>query len=365
MIDREPPAPRAPAYQAAGVDIGAGEQAVALMAGSVRATFGPEVLADLGHFSGLYNLGPRLGLPPGAHDPVLVASADGVGTKLRLAIAQGSHRSVGVDLVHHCTNDILTCGARPLFFLDYVASGALDPEQVAAVVAGLADACRGLGCALLGGETAEMPGFYAAGDYDLAGFIVGLVTRGRLVLGTAIAPGDVVIGLPAAGLHTNGYSLARRALGLADPDLAVVRARLAEQPAGLGASLGEVLLTPHRCYLAAVAPLLDAPDGPLVRGMAHITGGGLPGNIARVLPPGTAVVLEQGTWPVPPIFDLIAARGGIPAREMPHVFNMGLGFILIVAPEHAARVGALVPDALVVGAVVARSPADGPAVVLR
>jgi phosphoribosylformylglycinamidine cyclo-ligase len=359
------PIPRAAAYQAAGVDIVAGEQAVEMMRARVRATFGPEVLADLGHFGGLYNLGARLGLPPGTHDPVLVASADGVGTKLRLAILAGSHATIGADLVNHCVNDILTCGARPLFFLDYFAAGTLDPAQAATVVGGLADACRAVGCVLLGGETAEMPGFYAPGDYDLAGFIVGLVERGRMVLGTAIAPGDVVLGLPSAGLHTNGYSLARRALGLDDPDAAVVRARLTEQPPALAAPLGDVLLAPHRCYLPLVAPLLDAPGGPLVRGMAHITGGGLPGNIARVLPPGTGIVLERGAWAVPPIFDLIAARGGVLAAEMPHVFNLGLGFILIAAPEQVAAMQERVPEALVVGQVVARMDAAVPAVILR
>jgi phosphoribosylformylglycinamidine cyclo-ligase len=361
----DPPAPRAAAYRAAGVDIVAGEQAVELMRARVRATFGPEVLADLGHFSGFYNLGTRLGLPPGDRDPVLVASADGVGTKLRLAILAGRHATIGADLANHCVNDILTCGARPLFFLDYFAAGTLDPAQAAAVVGGLAEACRAVGCALLGGETAEMPGFYAPGDYDLAGFIVGLVARGRMVLGTAIAPGDVVLGLPAAGLHTNGYSLARRALGLDDPDAAVVRARMAEHPPALAAPLGEVLLAPHRCYLPVVAPLLDAPGGPLVRGMAHITGGGLPGTIARVLPPGTRVVLDQGAWPVPPIFDLIAERGAVPAAEMPQVFNMGLGFILIAAPEQVAPIRDLAPEALVVGQVVARPDPAAPAVVLR
>lgn len=335
------------------------------MVESVRSTFGPEVLADLGHFSGLYNIGPRIGLPSGPADPVLVASADGVGTKLRLAIALGTHSGIGADLVNHCANDILTSGARPLFFLDYFASGRLDPQQVAAVVSGLAAACRCAGCALLGGETAEMPGFYAPGDYDLAGFMVGLVRRGGMVLGNEIAPGDLVFGLPSSGLHTNGYSLARRALGLDGPDPAAVHARLADQPAELGgASLGDALLAPHRLYLPHVAPLLDAPGGPLVRGMAHITGGGLPGNISRVLPEDTAVVLERGSWSVPPIFDLIAERGRIGDEEMPHVFNMGLGFILIAAPEQAERIQALAPEAMPVGRVVSRSQTGGTPVVL-
>lgn len=355
---------RAPAYVAAGVDIAAGDQAVSLMRDAVRGTFGPAVLADLGHFGGLYNLAVPFGQPAGPDNPVLVASADGVGTKLRLAIAAGRHRSVGNDLVNHCINDILTCGARPLFFLDYFASSKLDPQQAATVVTGLAEACRAAGCALLGGETAEMPGFYAPGDYDLAGFIVGLVPRGRMVLGTAIQPGDMVLALPSVGLHTNGYSLARRALGLDDPDPAVIRERLAETPPELGGTtLGDALLRPHRAYLTDVAPLLDAPDGPLVRGMAHITGGGLPGNISRVLPDGTAVALDPAAWTVPPIFHLIAARGGVSADEMPHVFNMGLGFILIAAPEQVHAIQSQVPEAQVVGQVTART-AGAPAVTL-
>ncbi|MDQ2808811.1 MAG: phosphoribosylformylglycinamidine cyclo-ligase [Chloroflexota bacterium] len=354
---------RAPAYTAAGVDIAAGEQAVTLMRAAVRATFGPAVLADVGHFGGLYSLAGVLGQADGPANPVLVASADGVGTKLRLALAAGRHDTIGADLVNHCVNDILACGARPLFFLDYFAGSKLDPAQVATVVGGLAGACRAVGCALLGGETAEMPGFYAAGDYDLAGFIVGMVLRGRMILGSAIAPGDVVLGLPAAGLHTNGYSLARRALGLDDAAAVVIRARLDETPPGWEATLGEVLLLPHRCYLPAVAPLLDGPEGPLVRGMAHITGGGLPGNIARILPPGTAVALDPRAWTVPPIFALIAERGGIAAAEMPHVFNMGLGFILIAAPAQVAAIQALAPAAQIVGRVTART-GDDPAVTL-
>ena len=353
--------PAASAYRRAGVDIAAGDHAVDLMKAAVRATFGPEVLTDLGHFSGLYALAPRLGAPPGGDEPVLVASADGVGTKLRLAIALDQHGTVGQDLVNHCVNDILTCGARPLFFLDYFATGRLDPEQVATVVSGLAAGCRAAGAALLGGETAEMPGFYAAGDYDLAGFIVGLVDRRRMVLGTAIAPGNVVLGLPAAGLHTNGYSLARQALGLNDPDPAVVRARLAAVEPALGRPLGAVLLAPHRCYLPAVAPLLDA-DPPVLKGMAHITGGGLYGNIARILPAGTQVRLTWGSWPRPPIFDLIAARGAVAPAEMPHVFNMGLGYVLIAAAGDVEWVRAAVPEALVVGAVGSRDA--GPAVVI-
>jgi phosphoribosylformylglycinamidine cyclo-ligase len=358
-----------PAYRKAGVDIAAGDQAVELMRASVRSTFGVEVLSELGHFSGLYALTPRLGPQPGGAEPVLVASADGVGTKLRLAISMGHHDTIGADLVNHCVNDILTCGARPLFFLDYFATGKLEPDQVAGVVASLAQACRAVGAALLGGETAEMPGFYQPGDYDLAGFIVGLVDRRQMILGTRITPGDLVLGLPSNGLHTNGYSLARRALGLNEADPVAVRERLVTHEPRLGRSLGEALLEPHRCYLATLAPLLDQtthlapalahslnplgePLGePVLKGLAHITGGGLQGNISRILPPGTQVHLEWETWPKPPIFSLIAERGQVPAAEMPQVFNMGLGFILIVDPAEAATVMQQVPEALLVGMV--------------
>jgi phosphoribosylformylglycinamidine cyclo-ligase len=368
------------AYRRAGVDIAAGEAAVDRMRASVRSTFGVEVLTELGHFSGLYALTPRLGPQPGGAEPVLVASADGVGTKLRLALALGRHDSIGADLVNHCTNDILTCGARPLFFLDYFATGKLDPEQAALVVAGLAAACREVGAALIGGETAEMPGFYQPGDYDLAGFIVGLVDRRRMILGNLIAPGDLVLGLPAGGLHTNGYSLARQALGLTDPDPLLVRERLVTHEPRLGRPLGEALLEPHRCYLPLLAPLLDettpltpavahrlgpidAPMGePLIKGMAHITGGGLGGNISRILPPGTRVRLEWASWTRPPIFDLIAERGQIPVEEMPQVFNMGLGFILIVGPDSAATVLQRLPEALLVGTVEEHD--TGPTVVI-
>lgn len=368
------------AYRRAGVDIAAGGAAVERMRASVRSTFGVEVLTDLGHFSGLYALTPRLGPQPGGAEPVLVASADGVGTKLRLALALGHHDTIGTDLVNHCVNDILTCGARPLFFLDYFATGKLDPAQVAMVVDGLAAACRTVGTALLGGETAEMPGFYQPGDYDLAGFIVGMVDRRRMILGNLIAPGDLVLGLPSNGLHTNGYSLARQALGLTDKDPFMVRERLVTHEPRLGRPLGEALLEPHRCYLAALAPLLDAttplapavahslgpidaPMGePLIKGMAHITGGGLGGNISRILPPGTRVRLEWASWTRPPIFDLIAERGQIPPAEMPQVFNMGLGYIIVVGPEGATTVLQRLPEALLVGTVEAHDA--GPTVII-
>lgn len=329
-------------YRQAGVDIDAGARAVELMRASVRSTFGPNVLADLGHFGGLYAIE--------GHSEVLVASADGVGTKLKLAFVLGTHRLIGHDIVNHCVNDILACGARPIFFLDYVASGKVVPEQIAEVVTGMAEACRAAGCALLGGETAEMPGMYQPGEYDVAGFIVGTVPRDRIVLGRDIKPGDMVMALPSSGLHTNGISLARKVFGLdtADPEQALERLNV--HYAALGRALGEALTEPHRSYLADVMPLLDRPERP-IKGMAHITGGGLIDNIPRILPEGCGVELYTGTWEVPPIFKLIQYEGSIDPTEMARVFNMGLGMVLITAPEHAPLMKDVAPQAMSVGRV--------------
>jgi phosphoribosylformylglycinamidine cyclo-ligase len=304
------------------------------------------VLADLGHFGGLYALDPA-----SETGPVLVASADGVGTKLKLAFALATHRLIGHDIVNHCINDILACGARPLFFLDYVASGKLIPEQTAEVITGMAEACRCAGCALLGGETAEMPGMYGAGEYDVAGFIVGMVARERVLLGHDIQPGDVVLALPSNGLHTNGYSLAREVLGLnGDPGQASDRLRRYEE--SLGTTLGEALTRPHTSYLNDVAPLLDLAERP-IKGMAHITGGGLLDNIPRVLPEGCGVELDTMAWSVPPIFQLIQRAGGIEQAEMARVFNMGVGIVLIVSPEHVDLAESRLPGAFRAGKVVA------------
>jgi phosphoribosylformylglycinamidine cyclo-ligase len=338
---RQEPEP-ASAYARAGVDIAAGERAVRLIAGAVRSTFGPQVLGDPGAFGGLFALGT------GYRDPVLVSSTDGVGTKLKVAIALDRHDTVGRDLVAQSVNDILTAGAEPLFFLDYLAMSKVVPERVARIVDGIAAECRANGCALIGGETSEMPDLYAAGDYDLAGFIVGLVERQRLVDGGRIRAGDVVWGLDASGLHTNGYSLARRALAGLPLD---------RTHPELGRPLGDELLEPHRSYLGAMRPLLEAE---LVRGMAHITGGGILGNIPRVLPAGLAVELEWGSWPVPPIFELIARLGDVPFEEMTRVFNMGLGWVFITAAEGAGRVRSLAPEARPVGRVIQCEGADRP-----
>ena len=323
------------AYARAGVDIAAGERAVSLIAPAARATFGPRVLQDLGAFSGLFALGTQY------RDPVLVSSTDGVGTKLKMAISLDRHDTIGRDLVAHCVNDILTAGAEPLFFLDYVAMGQLHPERVAQIVGGMAAECRANGCALIGGETAEMPDLYAPGDYDLAGFIVGVVERDRIVDGRNVAAGDRVWGLAASGLHTNGYSLARRALAGRRLDVVVPE---------LGRPLGDELLAPHRSYLSAMRPLLEAG---LVRAMAHITGGGILGNIPRALPAGLAVELEWGAWPVPPIFNLIQSAGRVSFDEMTRVFNLGLGWVFVAGPGGDSAVRELAPGALPVGRVVA------------
>lgn len=305
-------------YRKSGVDIEEGNRAVSLMKAEVRKTFNERVLSDLGHFGGLFRADFR-----GMSSPVLVASTDGVGTKLKVASMAGDYSTVGADLVNHCVNDILVQGAFPLFFMDYIACGSLSAVTAARIVTGMAGACVENGCALLGGETAEMPGFYSPGDYDVAGTIVGVVEEGGVVDGSSVAAGHGIVGLPSTGLHTNGYSLARRVL------FELGGFSLADRPDELfGASVGEALLAVHRSYLGAVRPLLERD---LITGMAHITGGGIPGNLVRILPGGLGAVID-GTWPVPPVFNLIAARGGIHADEMRLAFNMGAGF-LIVTPE--------------------------------
>ena len=333
-------------YRSAGVDIDAGAEAVRRIRALARGTFTPGVLSDIGSFGGLFR--PDL---TGLADPVLVSSADGVGTKLKVAFLAGRHDTVGGDLVNHCVNDILVQGARPLFFLDYLATGRLAPDVAEAVVRGIAAACRANGCALLGGETAEMPGFYADGEYDLAGFIVGIADRRRLVDGRGVRPGDPVIGLPSSGLHTNGYSLARRivfdALGLTVDSV----------PEGLDGPVGEVLLRPHRSYLPLVAPLFDEAPG-AVRAMAHVTGGGLTDNLPRVLPPGAAVDIDRGAWAPPPVFTFLQRHGGLSDAEAFRTFNMGVGFVIVCAPQESGALLARLrergePGAAVIGRVTA------------
>lgn len=311
----------ADAYTQAGVDLDAADRAKRAMRDAVRATHGPQVLGNLGGFGGFYALH---GL--GMRDPVLVSSIDGVGTKLKIAFALNRHRSVGSDLVAHCVNDILVCGARPLFFLDYLALGTMDADQAIEVVRGVADGCRAAGCALIGGETAAMPGFYPPGEYDLAGAIVGIVERDAIITGERIRAGDVAIGFPSVGLHTNGYSLARKVFENDDLFTFVPE---------LGRTLGEELLQPHLCYLDAVAPSLDQR---LITGMAHITGGGLVENLPRVLPENTCVEFDATRWEMLPIFRLIQRRGNIAWSEMQRVFNLGLGLVAFCHPEDAPAI---------------------------
>jgi len=327
------------AYAQAGVDISAADKTKEIIREIARPTFSPEVLTDIGHFGAFYNLRQF-------KDPVLVSSADGVGTKLKLAVLMDKHDTVGEDLVNHCVNDILCCGASPLFMLDYIGLGRLKPHKVAEVIAGMALACKKTGCALIGGETAEMPGMYKAGEYDLVGFIVGVVEKASIITGEKITEGDVALGLPSSGLHTNGYSLVRKIFGLdRDPlQLKVVHASL-HRP------LGDVLMEPHKCYYNELKPFL-----PIIKGMAHITGGGFLGNIPRILPAGLSVKIDRSAWRVPAIFNLIQKRGNISDEEMYHVFNMGIGMVVFCGHAEAARLLEALPDAKRIGSVV---KADG------
>jgi phosphoribosylformylglycinamidine cyclo-ligase len=327
-------------YRDAGVDIEAGTRAVELMKQAVQATYGPEVLAGIGAFGGLFDVSALKAMP----SPVLVASTDGVGTKTKIAAALNRFDTIGFDIVNHCVNDILVQGARPLFFLDYIAASRLRPERVAEVVRGIAAACQEAGCALLGGETAEMPGVYEPNEFDLVGTIIGVVDRHQIIDGQTITAGDQVIGLASTGLHTNGYSLARRVFQGWDLHTVVPE---------LGQSLGEALLKPHRTYLTAIRQLWAAQV--TIKGMAHITGGGLIDNPPRMLPVGTAIHLHHESWPILPIFQLIQQVGHISAEEMARTFNLGLGMLLIIQPsqldqalhvlgDHAWVVGQIIPD---------------------
>ncbi|MCZ6726270.1 MAG: phosphoribosylformylglycinamidine cyclo-ligase [Acidobacteria bacterium] len=313
------------AYRAAGVDIDAQDEALARIKKRVRSTFTPGVLSELGSFGGLFR--PDL---TGLEEPVLVASADGVGTKLMVARLAGDYSTVGRDLVNHCVNDILVQGARPLFFLDYVGAGVLDPAEMEQLIGGVATGCEANGCALLGGETAEMPGFYQPGDYELAGFIVGLVDRPRVIDGSRVRAGDLILGLPSAGLHTNGYSLARKVffdvLGLGVGDR-VPGAQTRE-------TVGELLLAPHLSYLAAVEPWLADER---LHALAHVTGGGLTDNVPRVLPKRTRAEIKVGAWEIPEVFYLLQEHGKVETEEMLRVFNMGIGMVLVIDPAAAGE----------------------------
>ena len=309
-------------YRDAGVDIEAQDDGLRRIKAMLLATRTKGVLADLGSFGGMF--APDL---HGLKEPVLVASCDGVGTKLKVAFMTGIHNTIGRDLVNHCVNDILVQGATPMFFLDYVATGRLEPAVLASIVEGVASGCRENACALLGGETAEMPGFYADGTYDVAGFIVGLVDKPKVIDGRSIRVGDVLYALPSAGLHTNGYSLARKiffeAAGKAPGD----------SVDGLGATIGDALLAEHRSYLGALRGAIDAG---LLRGLAHITGGGLTDNLLRILPERTGARIDRGTWPVLPVFSVMQKLGRVADDEMYRAFNMGVGMVCAVSPENSA-----------------------------
>jgi phosphoribosylformylglycinamidine cyclo-ligase len=350
-------------YRQSGVDIDAGNEVVRRIRSLARATFTPGVLSEIGSFGGLFDIGAA-----NVVDPVLVASADGVGTKLRVAFMTGVHRTIGGDLVNHCVNDILVQGAEPLFFLDYLATGRLDPDVAVQVVEGLARACRDNGCALLGGETAEMPGFYADGEYDLAGFVVGVVPRARVIDGRGIRPGDVLIGIPSAGLHTNGYSLARR---IAFEEAGLRPEAVVDE---IEAPIGAALLAPHRSYLAVIRPLLGLG---IIKGMAHITGGGITENLPRILPDGMLARIDRSAWRVPAIFEWLQRTGRVADEEMLRTFNMGIGLIVVCAADdeprvlsglagagepHAKRIGEIRPGPRAVTYASRNGPVDRPGV---
>ena len=286
-----------------------------------------------GPFSGLFEF-------KGYKEPLIVSSVDGVGTKIKLAIAMDKHDTVGIDIVNHCVNDILTCGAEPLFFLDYIGTGKVVPERIESIISGLSKACLDAGCSLISGELAEMPGIYSGDDYDLAGFIVGVVEKSGIISGETITAGDTIIGLPSSGLHTNGYSLARKIFG---ENKETLETRYPE----LDATIGEVLLEPHRCYYKQIKPLL-----PYLKGISHVTGSGITGNLSRILPAGLAADLESRRWTIPPVFRLLQRKGNVKTEEMYRVFNMGLGLILICSPVEADKIVITNPEALIIGEVV-------------
>ena len=330
-----PPTSPASAYRSSGVDLNANAHAKELIKALARTTFRPGVVGDIGFFGGMFQV-------KGFRNPVLVASTDGVGTKLKIAALMGRYDTIGIDLVNHCVNDIFTCGAEPLFFLDYIAMGRMVPERAADLVKGLATACRANNCALIGGETATMPGIYAPDDFDLAGFIVGAVERAKVLDGSNIAAGDVLLGLPSSGLHTNGYSLVRKIFHI-DENARALRKRYA----GLSGALGEALLAPHRCYYEALKDHLSR-----INGLAHITGGGFYENIPRTLPRGLGVRINPKSWDVPPLFRLIQKTGNISSREMHSVFNMGIGMIAICTPDNARKIQRKLSEGVIIGEVV-------------
>jgi len=337
-------------YQQAGVDIGLGNAFVERIRPLVRKTFTPGVISDIGGFSGLFRLDPSA-----YEEPVLVSSTDGVGTKLKVAQRLGKHRTVGIDLVAMCVNDIVVQGAKPLFFLDYLAAGRLNLEVQTEIVEGIVHGCQQAGCALIGGETAEMPGMYAPDEYDLAGFVVGIVERRKIIDGSTIRPGDRIIGLASNGLHSNGYSLVRK---IFFDDLRIPPQEILSE---LGLPLGEELLKPTRIYVSSVLALIRES---VVRGLAHITGGGITENLPRVLPAHCRAKLIKGSWEIPPIFTLLQRLGRIEEEEMLRVFNNGLGMIVIVPPEEEAEALSVLKATgercFLIGEIIAREPQEPP-----
>lgn len=322
-------------YAGAGVDINSASKSKELIKQYAKATLGPQVLAGPGFFGGMYEF-------KGYKNPVLVSSCDGVGTKLKIAGVLNKHDTIGIDIVNHSVNDILTSGAEPIFFLDYIAMGKLSPGKITEIVKGLSTACLEAGCALIGGETAEMPGLYHGEDYDLAGFIVGVVEKENMLINRGIKPGDIILGLASNGLHTNGYSLARKVLGES-------RESLDKYYPELGQTAGEAMLVPHRSYLKEIKPNLL-----LIKGLAHITGGGLTDNVPRTLPEDVSARFETKNWEIPPLFQLIQKTGGIDREEMFHVFNMGIGMVIIAGSEEAALIMKNLPEAKIIGEIIAR-----------
>ncbi|MBN2238132.1 MAG: phosphoribosylformylglycinamidine cyclo-ligase [Dehalococcoidales bacterium] len=319
-------------YAEAGVDIEAKSGAIKSIGKLAKSTFRPEVLSDVGLFGSMFELKDY-------KNPVIISSADGVGTKLKIAITLDKYDTVGHDIVNHCVNDIFTCGAEPLYFLDYIGIGKVVPEKTVEIVRGMAEACKAVGCSLIGGEIAEMPDVYAGNDYDLVGFITGVVEKESIIKGSKIVEGDIIIGLPSSGLHTNGYTLVRSVLGDSKDELGKFYPEL-------GRTLGDELLEPHKCYYNQLKPYLS-----VIKGMAHITGGGLLDNVPRILPEGVMAEFDSSKWTVLPIFKLIQEHGGIDIMEMYHVFNMGIGMTVMCSPKDVNQILSALPEALIIGTI--------------
>lgn len=317
-------------YKSAGVDVEAGYKAVELMKGHVKSTFRPEVLTDIGGFGGLFSIAKAKDM----EEPVLVSGTDGVGTKLKIAFVMDKHNTIGIDAVAMCVNDVVCSGAEPLFFLDYIACGKNEPEKIAEIVSGVAEGCRQSGCSLIGGETAEMPGFYPVDEYDLAGFTVGIMDKAKSIDGSRICEGDVLVGITSSGIHSNGYSLVRKVFD-------ITKEGLDTYEESLGMTLGEALLTPTKIYVKPVLELIKQVD---VKGLSHVTGGGFIENIPRMMPEGTKINIKEGTWEILPIFKLIEEKGNVERMSMYNTFNMGIGMVAAVKAEDAEKAVKILSD---------------------